>query len=76
MTIGGLFTSLDTWPLVYAKNLARVGWFTVSVKNIYIRVRDGQSAIEALERPPFLRPLLPLGPFAPSSFMGSLELLL
>ena len=46
MTIGGLSTSLDTSPLVYAKNMARAGWFTVFVKNIYIRVGGGQSAAQ------------------------------
>lgn len=44
MTLGGVSTNLDTSPLVYAKNMAKAGWFTVFVKNIYIRVGGGQSA--------------------------------
>ena len=42
--MGGILTSLDTGPIVYAKNMARVGQFTVFLKNIYIRVGGGQSA--------------------------------
>ncbi|KAL7566743.1 hypothetical protein ACA910_017792 [Epithemia clementina (nom. ined.)] len=44
MTMGGVSTNLDTGPLVYAKNMARAGWFTVFLKNIFIRVGGGQSA--------------------------------
>jgi hypothetical protein len=45
MTIGGFSSSLDTSPMVYAKNMASVGWFTVYVKNIYIRSGGGRSAL-------------------------------
>jgi Eukaryotic aspartyl protease len=44
MTIGGLSNNLDTSPMVYAKNLAQAGWYTVFVKAIYIRTGGGQSA--------------------------------
>ena len=44
MTLGGFSTVLDTSPMVYAKNMASSGWFTVYVKNIYIRSGGGQSA--------------------------------
>jgi hypothetical protein len=44
MTIGGVSNNLDTSPMVYAKNLAHVGWYTVYVKAIYIRTGGGQSA--------------------------------
>ncbi|GKY93887.1 hypothetical protein MPSEU_000355600 [Mayamaea pseudoterrestris] len=45
MTIGGFSSSLDTSPMIYAKNMASVGWFTVYVKNIYVRSGGGQSAL-------------------------------
>jgi len=44
MTLGGVSTSLDSSPVVYAKNMAKSGWFTVYVKNIYVRAGGGQSA--------------------------------
>ena len=44
MTIGGVSNKLDTSPFVFAKNMAKVGWFTVYVKNIYVRSGGGQSA--------------------------------
>lgn len=44
LTIGGYSSNLDTSPMIYAKNMASVGWFTVYVKNIYIRSGGGQSA--------------------------------
>jgi hypothetical protein len=44
MTLGGFSTALDTSPMVYAKNMASSGWFTVYVKNIYVRSGGGQSA--------------------------------
>ncbi len=44
MTLGGVTNNLDTSPFVFAKNIAKVGWFTVYVKNIYIRSGGGQSA--------------------------------
>jgi Xylanase inhibitor N-terminal len=44
MTLGGVSNSLDTSPLVFAKNVAKIGWFTVFVKNIYVRSGGGQSA--------------------------------
>jgi len=31
-------------PMVYAKNIAKIGWFTVFVKNMYVRTTGGQSA--------------------------------
>ena len=44
MTLGGYSSTLDTSPVVYAKNMASLGWFTVYVKNIYVRTGGGQSA--------------------------------
>ena len=44
MTLGGVTTNLDSSPVVYAKNMAKSGWFTVYVKNIYVRAGGGQSA--------------------------------
>jgi hypothetical protein len=44
MSLGGVSTSLDSSPIIYARNLAKFGWYTVYVKNIYIRSGGGQSA--------------------------------
>lgn len=45
MTLGGYSTTLDTSPVIYAKNMASLGWYTIYVKNIYIRSGGGQSAL-------------------------------
>lgn len=37
LTLGGIDTRADLSPMVYARNVASTGWFTVFVKNIYIR---------------------------------------
>jgi hypothetical protein len=50
MTLGGVSNNLDTSPMVYARNLLKVGWFTVYVKNIYIRSGGGQSALSVDEK--------------------------
>eukprot|EP00554_Chaetoceros_debilis_P012116 CAMPEP_0194121030 /NCGR_PEP_ID=MMETSP0150-20130528/45431_1 /TAXON_ID=122233 /ORGANISM="Chaetoceros debilis, Strain MM31A-1" /LENGTH=1086 /DNA_ID=CAMNT_0038813319 /DNA_START=182 /DNA_END=3441 /DNA_ORIENTATION=+ len=44
LTLGGIDTRLDSSPMVFAKNLARSGWFTVYVKKVYLRPDGGQSA--------------------------------
>jgi len=44
LTLGGIDRRLDSTPMVYAKNLARSGWFTVYVKKLYLRSGGGQSA--------------------------------
>ena len=44
LTLGGIDRRLDSSPMVYAKNLARSGWFTVYVKKLYLRPGGGQSA--------------------------------
>lgn len=44
MTLGGVFNTLDTSPIIYAKNMASIGFFTVYVKGIFIRSGGGQSA--------------------------------
>lgn len=44
LTLGGIDRRLDSTPMVYAKNLARSGWFTVYVKKLYLRPGGGQSA--------------------------------
>jgi hypothetical protein len=52
MTLGGVSSSLDTSPMVYAKNVQSYGWFTVHVKNIYIAKQGGTSfAFESVENP-------------------------
>jgi len=37
LTLGGMDTRLDSSPMVYAKNLARTGWYTVFVKNVFLQ---------------------------------------
>ena len=44
LTLGGIDRRLGSTPMVYAKNLARTGWFTVYVKRLYLRPGGGQSA--------------------------------
>ena len=44
LTLGGIDSRKDFAPMVFAKNVATSGWFTVFVKNVYIRDRGGQSA--------------------------------
>ncbi len=44
MTLGGIDHRLNQSPMVYAKNMAQSGWFTVYVTNIFIRAGGGQSA--------------------------------
>ncbi|KAL9186464.1 hypothetical protein ACHAXT_005702 [Thalassiosira profunda] len=44
LTLGGIDSRKDFAPMVYAKNVATSGWFTVFVKNVYIREGGGQSA--------------------------------
>jgi hypothetical protein len=43
LTLGGIDTRADLTPMVYARNVASTGWFTVFVKNIYVREQGGQS---------------------------------
>lgn len=49
MTLGGMDTRMDSSPLIFAKNTATSGWFTVYVKNILIRAGGGQSATSKIE---------------------------
>jgi len=44
MTLGGIDRRLDSTPMVWARNLARTGWFTVYVKKLYLRPGGGSSA--------------------------------
>ncbi|KAL7537019.1 hypothetical protein ACHAXR_007540 [Thalassiosira sp. AJA248-18] len=44
LTLGGIDSRKDFAPMVYARNVASSGWFTVFVKNVYIREQGGQSA--------------------------------
>jgi hypothetical protein len=44
ITLGGIDTRADHAPMVYAKNVATSGWFSVFVKSIYIRHNGGQYA--------------------------------
>lgn len=49
MTLGGIDNRLDLSPMVFAKNVATTGWFTVYVRNIFIRAGGGQRATCKLE---------------------------
>jgi len=40
MTMGGVDERIHTTPMVYAKNMATMGWYTVFVRNIYIQSSD------------------------------------
>ncbi|CAJ1949947.1 unnamed protein product [Cylindrotheca closterium] len=42
MTLGGVSSTLDTSPMIYAKNTQTKGWYTVSVKRIYIAKNGGR----------------------------------
>jgi len=44
MTLGGINPKLHTSPMLYAHNLSKSGWYTVYVKNVFLRVGGGQSA--------------------------------
>ena len=44
LTLGGIDNTVDLTPMVYARNVAPSGWFTVFVKNVYIREQGGQRA--------------------------------
>jgi len=44
LTLGGVDTRLNTSPMVYAKNVSPSGWYTVNVKNIFLRKGGGVSA--------------------------------
>lgn len=41
MTIGGVSSTLDTSPMIYARNVQPYGWFTVFVEAIYIAKNGG-----------------------------------
>lgn len=49
MTLGGIDNRLDSSPMMFAKNVASAGWFTVYVKNIFIRAGGGQHGTSAIE---------------------------
>lgn len=44
LTLGGIDTRLNTSPMVYAKNVAPNGWYTVNVRNLFLRKNGGVSA--------------------------------
>lgn len=44
LTLGGVSSNLDTSPMVYARNVSPTGWYTIYVKNIYVRSGGGQTA--------------------------------
>jgi len=44
ITLGGIDTTLHTSPILWMKNLSVRGWYTIYVKNIYLRNGGGQSA--------------------------------
>ncbi len=43
ITLGGIDSRVDLTPMVYARNVAKSGWFTVFVKGVYVRANGGQS---------------------------------
>jgi len=49
MTLGGIDNRLDSSPMIFAKNVAAAGWFTVYVKNIFIRAGGGQHGTSTIE---------------------------
>jgi len=44
LTLGGVDTRLNSSPMVYAQNKADSGWYTVNVKNIFLRRGGGISS--------------------------------
>ena len=44
MTIGGVDGRLHSTPMVYARNVARSGWYTIYCSNVYLRTNGGQGA--------------------------------
>ena len=42
LTLGGVDTALHSSPMLYANNIAPEGWFTVYVRNMYLRVGGGE----------------------------------
>jgi len=44
ITLGGTDTTLHTSPMLWVKNLSVRGWYTIYIKNIYLRDGGGQSA--------------------------------
>ncbi|KAL7549524.1 hypothetical protein ACHAWF_012786, partial [Thalassiosira exigua] len=44
LTLGGIDSRKDFGPMVFAKNVAQSGWFTVFAKGVYVREQGGQSA--------------------------------
>jgi hypothetical protein len=44
LTFGGIDRRLNSSPMVYAKNIARTGWYTVYVKNVYLQQSTGETA--------------------------------
>jgi len=55
MTLGGIDRRLDSTPMVWARNLARTGWFTVYVKKLYLRPGGGSSA--QIDHPELIIPI-------------------
>lgn len=49
MTLGGIDSRLESSPMLFAKNVASTGWFTVYVKNVFIRAGGGQRATSRTE---------------------------
>jgi hypothetical protein len=45
MTLGGVSSALDTTPMIYAKNVASFGWFTVHVRRMYMASSSTMSSI-------------------------------
>lgn len=50
LTLGGIDNRADLTPMVYARNVAATGWFTVFVKNIYIREQGADGPHQKTQR--------------------------
>lgn len=44
MTMGGVDERMNKSPMVYAKNMATLGWYTVFVRNVYMQSSDGNGS--------------------------------
>jgi hypothetical protein len=58
MTLGGVSSTLDTSPMVYAKNTKRLGWYTVQVNKIYIAKKGGRQFLFDTKDAPALKDII------------------
>mmetsp|Transcript_27505 Transcript_27505/g.33371 ORF Transcript_27505/g.33371 Transcript_27505/m.33371 type:complete len:572 (-) Transcript_27505:448-2163(-) len=45
IVLGGVDSTLHTSPMLYAQNMVGRGWYTVYVRNVYLRQGGGQSVV-------------------------------